>query len=97
MEEDGYVRRQQSDDLMLVQEGGTFGGDIAFDGDNLTSEEQLTPLAERESDMDEMSNGDNANIIKHTHRGKLMRSSIANNSKIMTSTKKAQQDAQKAE
>ena len=39
MEEDGYVRRQQSDDLMLVQEGGTFGDEIVIDGDNLTSEE----------------------------------------------------------
>ena len=39
--------------------------------------------------MDEMSNGDNANSVKHTHGRKLMKSSIANNSKIMTSTKKA--------
>ena len=74
---------------MLVQEGGTFGDEIIIDGDDPTSEEQLTPLAERESDMDEMSNGDNANILRRaTYSGKLKRGSIANNSKIMTSSTK---------
>ena len=88
IEEDGYVRRQQSDDLMLVQEGVAYD-EMIIDEDDLMSEEQLTPLAERESDMDEMSNGDNANNLKQTQGRKIQKSSIANNSKIISGTKRA--------
>ena len=56
-EEDGLACvRRQSDDLMLVQEDGLDNDMTAGQIEQMTSEEQLTPLAERESDMDEMSN-----------------------------------------
>ena len=62
--------RRQSDDLMLVREDG-IDDEMTADGikDQITSEEQLTPLAERESDMDEMSN---ANSTKQT-QGRLQK------------------------
>lgn len=50
----GYVRRERSLELVLMQDDLGTNENMVID-DELISEEQLTPLAERESDMDELS------------------------------------------
>ena len=55
--------RTQSDDLMLVQED-SIDDETADNQKLITDEEQLTPLAERESDMDELSNTNQSSRMK---------------------------------
>ena len=86
-EEEGLVRRQQSDDLMLLQEGGTdneYINEFIDEDEFMAEQELLTPLMERESDTDDVSLNGDTKAPNTAAAAKKRPGNLARNSKLLS-------------